>query len=99
MKKLLLSLLLITSANANFFQEEDKQVHILIAAATSFGASAIAAKQGFTKQQSFWIGVGTGILTGIAIRKFHDPKLSSGDIIAGGIGSTLGSFTLIKIRF
>ena len=99
MKKLILALLLITSANANFFQEQDKQVHILITAATSFGASAIAAKQGFSKQESFWVGVGTGILTGIVIRKFHDPELSSGDIVAGGIGSVLGSFTLIKIRF
>jgi len=97
MKKLVLVFMLTSSMFANsFFQEEDKQMHIVATSAIGFTANAIAYKEyGLTAEQSFWVGVAAALTVGLA-KELYDSRsggtgFDSRDMLADGIGGVIGS--------
>ena len=99
MKKLILLMLLSLSANASF---NDKQKHILATTAISATATAYARYQGATPLEAWFVGVGSGLLVGIA-KEYYD-KNHSGvedmeDIYADTKGAILGSILAFSFEY
>lgn len=104
MKILILVLILSKGllANDNFFNQNDKQGHIAISAMTASISSLIYSKNGYSERTSFWLGLATSMLVGVA-KEVYDQnnggKFDMKDILADGIGASLGSFVVFKANF
>jgi uncharacterized protein YfiM (DUF2279 family) len=111
MKKIILITFFLTSINLQLsatnienssFWEQDKKLHFLTVGAISGISSSIAKSYGSTKLESFFIGVATGMLIGIA-KEYYDGKHQNehtediNDMYADTIGSITGS--LIGMNF
>ena len=105
MKKILLTLLISTSiSSANFFQEKDKKLHIGVTYPIGLVASMIATKNGATKTEAFFWGLGSAIIIGLAKEAYDSREGGSGfdnrDMIANAIGGSLGAGTgIVLLKF
>ena len=106
MKKLLITLLLITSLNASLLNEDDKQMHIGATTFFSFAGNALAYKElGFTRNESWFVGFLVGMTVGLA-KELYDSRdggtgFDSRDMQANAIGSIIGTtgvWTLYKFK-
>ncbi len=105
MKRLILALIVSTSLlSANFFKEEDKQLHIAATTMASVFGGLLAKKHGYNDTEAFWIGFGTAIAIGLAKEAYDSRDGGTGfdsmDMLANSIGGALGAGTsLILYRF
>ena len=102
MKKISLMLLLATSLlNANFFEEEDKQKHFAVTSVIGFASSNIAYHYGYTKVESFWVGVAVAMSAGVGKELYDSRSGGSGfdmeDLGADALGATFGSLPVFVI--
>ena len=101
MKAILLMLLLTLSTYADLFNEPDKQKHIQVTAALAFVSSGVAYDAGYTEQESFWIGFTLAMIVGVGKELYDSRNGGSGfsgeDIIADGIGATVGALPVFII--
>jgi len=100
MKKIILSLILsISLLNANLFQERDKKLHMLVTAQIGVFATLIAKENGFTYNESFWIGVGSSVFIGLLKEVYDSRKGGTGfdsrDMLANTIGGVGGSTLMV----
>ncbi len=109
MKKIILVLVLLctignTSEYDNFFQQEDKKAHIAISIMTGAIGNLLAVKNGASKEQAFWIGLGTALVIG-GIKEVYDMHktnptgFSTADMVADGIGGVIGTGSITLLRF
>jgi len=96
MKTILLMLLLTLSTYADFFNEPDKQKHMQVTAALAFVGSGVAYDAGYTEQESFWIGFTLAMIVGVG-KELYDDKFDNRDLLADGIGATLGALPVFVI--
>lgn len=83
-----------------FFQQDDKQKHIVGSMAISGTATGIARHYGCTPMESFLIGVGTAMIVGIAKEEWDGQGYGTkdyNDLKADAIGAIGGS--LISAQF
>lgn len=101
---LILFIALSITLQANFFNEEDKQSHMIVTSTIGIITHLLAKKHGATEFEAFWIGVGSALAVGLAKEAYDSRDGGTGfdgrDMIANGIGGVLGSVsTLILYRF
>ena len=94
--------MLSTSLFSNsFFDEKDKQEHMQVTALISLMSSNVAHEMGYTVNQSFWIGVAIAMSVGLGKELYDSRSGGSGfdgrDLMADGIGSTLGALPVFVI--
>ena len=108
MKKLLLSILAVmaigqTLQAESFFQEDDKQLHMACTTLISFVAAGWASENGYTESEAFWIGFSSAMFIGVLKEAYDARDGGSGfdgrDLLADGIGASLGSFTITVWKF
>jgi len=106
MNKFITSLLLTTAltfGGDSFFQQEDKQAHMAITAlAGSLGTLYCKSQLELSSTESFFCGVGTALVIGIAKESYDqhsyggwDNEDLKADLIGGVVGS-LGMVTLVR---
>ena len=97
MKKILISLLLVTSFSLSgsiFKEDNDEKTHIAIGAMTGVWVNLLAKKHGATDIQAFLLGVGAAMAVGAAV---SDGNMDLGsDAIGGAVG---GSFSYVIYKF
>ncbi len=109
MKKLILSILLLSTLNATdwnrfddpdrpWLKQRDNAGHILINAAISGGVTILARQYGLNKTEAFFVGIGTGILLGF-IKEKSDKNFSGSDMGSWAAGAALGATGGVIWRF
>jgi len=99
--KRILTLLIIAStlSFANFFQEEDKQLHMGISVFVGMAGNALAKQEyGLSDNEAWWAGLISALVVG-AIKEATDEKFDWQDLAADGIGGAIGTtftYTIYK---
>lgn len=77
-----------------FFQQRDKQAHIVAFTAISYVVTDYALDNGFTKTEAWFIGLGSALVLG-AVKELTDDNFDEKDMMANAIGGTIGSSIVI----
>ena len=107
LKRVVLALLLVctignTSEYDNFFQQEDKQAHIVVSIFNGAIGNLVAVKLGASKQEAFWIGLGTALVIGLGKELYDEHSyggFSTADMVANGIGGVIGTGSITLLTF
>ena len=65
-------------------------------------SSQVYKENGYSERTSFWLGWTTSMLVGVAKEVYdhsNGGKFDTKDILADGIGASLGSLTIVKFNF
>lgn len=105
MKNIILAILLSSTLSADtFFEQQDKQKHIVGSIAIAGVCSALAKHYGSSPLESWFIGFGSSIIVGIAKEAIDGRGYGTediGDVYADTIGAVSGSLisTQFNLRF
>ncbi len=107
MRRVILSLLVVctignTNEYDNFFQQEDKQAHIIVSIFSGAIGNLLAVKNGANKEQAFWIGLGTALVIGLGKELYDEHSyggISMPDMVADGIGGVIGTGSITLLTF
>ncbi len=96
MKKIILSLMLVTSLSfgiSAFKPEDDRKTHIALGVMSGVWGNLLAKKLGANDTQAFFIGIGASVLGGAIV--------SGGnmDSVSDAMGGVIGSGAIVIYRF
>jgi VanZ family protein len=101
--KMIIALLIAMSLNADtFFEQEDKQKHIVGTAVISATATGLARRYGSNKFEAIAIGISTGLLVGIVKEAIDGRGYGTedvGDVYADTLGSIGGSIIAAQFKW
>jgi len=80
--------------DSTFFQQKDKQKHILFFSAVGAIGANIAYTNGYSKQESWWIGLGSALLLG-SLKEMYDKNFDMNDFAANALGGVIGSTSVL----
>lgn len=103
MKHLLCITILLSSytANAFFYEQEDKNLHVGASMALTFTISSalLLAYPKISSRKAALLAAGTTLLIGLAKESLYDDRFDINDMEANVLGAAMGSIPFIVIDF
>ena len=88
------------NSQAFFYKEEDKNLHVTVAfASTLLGTEALLLTTDLKPKQALFITAATVLVLGFAKETLLDDKIDNGDLLANTIGVGLASVPFLIIEF